>query len=406
MNSKKANKGSFQKTGVIPMLLTIFMIAQTFAILSWTPGPVHAASNLVPNSGFESPDLSGDGWQWKNFQSTLAISDKESNSGKYSLEVKRKAPNGRIEFQYVNLKPDTEYLFSVWVKRSTGSFDGKILMFQDGNKIEGASYPTIATTKSIGTEWTRVSGTFKMPASPAYDKAWVGFQFMTTSSKPDDSSVYYVDDFIIQEVTAADSGGKEAPAAPSTKETTPSLELSREADIAARLGLLVGDGGGVTKQYLALSPTRIQAAVMFLRLQGLENDAKAYKGNNNFQDAKAAAWAEPILAYIKAHPELGMEGVGDNRFDPNTLITAQAYYKILLEALGYKMGTDFQWADTIDFAVSKGLRKPSATSSFTLNDLAGATVDALQIEIKGKDNTLLELLVQKKVIDEKLAGSI
>ncbi|HYF74949.1 MAG TPA: hypothetical protein VD757_00060, partial [Candidatus Nitrosocosmicus sp.] len=127
--------------------------------------------------------------------------------------------------------------------------------------------------------------------------------------------------------------------------------LSADAQICADLGMLKGETGTVDAAYTATAPTRIQAAVMFLRLKGLEEEAKAFTGTANFADADKAAWAKPIMAYLKANPQLGWQGDGTN-FDPTGVTTAQAYYKVMLEALGYKQTTpevvgDFAYADVM-----------------------------------------------------------
>src|SRR5690554_3006448 len=44
-----------------------------------------------------------------------------------------------------------------------------------------------------------------------------------------------------------------------------------DVEIAGELGLLIGDGNGLTDEYLAKPTTRLQAAIMFLRLKGLED---------------------------------------------------------------------------------------------------------------------------------------
>jgi len=190
--------------------------------------------------------------------------------------------------------------------------------------------------------------------------------------------------------------------APAPKPAEPAKKEMTSVELVTKIGMLVGEGNGVTPEYLAKSPTRIQAAVMYLRLKGLESEATNFKGTDNFSDAKDASWAAPILAYVKAHPEHGMTGVGDNKFDPNANITAQAYYKIMLEALGYKYDVDFKWDNTIQFAASLGLNKAANASNFTLANLADATAEALQTNVKGTNKTLLQTLVDAKVIDAAL----
>ncbi|MDF2662971.1 MAG: hypothetical protein K0Q94_5762 [Paenibacillus sp.] len=162
-------------------------------------------SYLVFNPGFESPRLSGTApsgatGAWTANQATLSITSEQAHSGQYSLKVTRNDPKGRPQFQSVGLKPNAEYAFSVWVKRSSGTHSGKIFIYQIGKQINGVSYPTVARNSSVGTDWTEVYGTFRMPSAPAYDKAMVAFQFESTGTDPDDQSVYFIDDFDVWEL--------------------------------------------------------------------------------------------------------------------------------------------------------------------------------------------------------------
>ena len=173
--------------------------------------------------------------------------------------------------------------------------------------------------------------------------------------------------------------------------------------ICTSLGILVGEGQGVTAEYLAKSSSRLQAAIMFLRLKGLETEAKTYKGTTNFADASQVGWTEgrAIMSYLRNHPELGWIGDGIN-FSPLGAITSQAYYKVMLEALGYKSGVDFTYSKTIEFAKSLGLSKVAEASPFKNIDIATATVEA--IKTTGKDGkTLAAALVDAGIIKKATA---
>jgi len=184
--------------------------------------------------------------------------------------------------------------------------------------------------------------------------------------------------------------------------------LGEDAQICADLGMLKGETGTVDAAYVATAPTRLQAAVMFLRLKGLEAEALAFTGEENFADGNIA-WAEGanLLAYLKANPQLGWIGDGVS-FNPTGVMTAQAYYKVLLEALGYKQTTaevagDFAWEEVLTFAASVGLSKVADVENFTVNDLAVATVEALKVDVKGTEKTLAATLVEAGVVDEAKA---
>ncbi|QGQ94425.1 hypothetical protein EHS13_05650 [Paenibacillus psychroresistens] len=182
--------------------------------------------------------------------------------------------------------------------------------------------------------------------------------------------------------------------------------VTSETQVVADLGILIGDGNGLTDEYLNKETTRIQAAIMFLRLKGLEADAAAFKGTANFSDAKLV-WAEGqnILAYLKANPQLGWQGSGNGAFDPLSGITAQQYYKVMLEALGYMQGMDFEYADVITVAADKGLSKAANVSMFMNIHVATATIEALKATMHEGGKTLAATLSDAKVIDaSKLAA--
>jgi len=176
-----------------------------------------------------------------------------------------------------------------------------------------------------------------------------------------------------------------------------------EAEICAGLGILKGDGAGVTDTYLAKGTERLQAATLYLRLLGLEDEALAFDGEENFEDADLVyAGGQRILAYLKANPDLGWSGVNLSKtmFDPTGEASAQMIYKVLLEALGYKQDVDFEWADTISFAADKGLSKIADVDELTNNDLAIALVEGLKATMKDGSKTLLDKLIEDGIIDE------
>lgn len=176
-------------------------------------------------------------------------------------------------------------------------------------------------------------------------------------------------------------------------------DIGYEGRICRDLGILKGDTGIVDSKYLETQPSRLQAAIMFLRLKGLEQNALSYTGGSNFNDSDIVAWEEGrnVLSYLKDHPELGWVGDGVN-FLPYNLIDSKAYYKVLLESLGYKQiidgDGDFEWASVLEFAAEKGLTEVAGTKNFTVGSLAIATVEALKSNMKNSSKKLIEYLVE------------
>ena len=181
-------------------------------------------------------------------------------------------------------------------------------------------------------------------------------------------------------------------------------DISADAKACATLGMLLGGNDGVTYAYTQEEPARIQAAIMLIRLKGLEADAKKATGDN-FSDV-TAGWMKPYTAYLKANPDLGFSGVGNNKFDPNSKIDAKQYYSVLLTALGYK--GDYTWDTVLTKAAEVGLKKLDGVSKVKVADIAAATVEALKTKVKGSDKTLAADLVAKGVFtsDKAVAAGV
>ncbi len=189
--------------------------------------------------------------------------------------------------------------------------------------------------------------------------------------------------------------------------TVPAFAAASDAEICEALDILRGDGAGVTDTYLAKGTERYQAAILYLRLIGKEDEAIAFTGEENFDDADLIyAGGQRILAYLKANPDLGWTGVGGNKFEPTNPASAQMIYKVLLEALGYKQDVDFTWAETLDFAAEKGLSAIADVAELTNADMAVAIVEALGATVKDSDATLAEKLVADGIIDEEAAAEL
>lgn len=179
--------------------------------------------------------------------------------------------------------------------------------------------------------------------------------------------------------------------------------IGKEAQACKELGILIGaDADGVTSEYLSTTPTRIQAFIIVLRLKGLYAEATEYEGEDNFIDASASGWAKNYMAYAKDNPGLGWQGNPDGTFAPTQNINGQAFYKVMLETLGYKQNIDFTYADTLKFAQSIGLVKKAddiaKLKTFTVNDVAMGIYSALNTKPKNSDKKLITIMVEDDII--------
>lgn len=185
--------------------------------------------------------------------------------------------------------------------------------------------------------------------------------------------------------------------------------VSAEAQALAAVGMLEGDGNGVTVEYTQKQMDRFTAAISILKLKGLYEEALAFNGDANFADINEVKWeaGKNVLAYIKANPQLGFAGdPTTGKFNPYAKIDEQSYIKVLLETLGYKQTTaevagDFAWEETIEFAATVGLNATKA-NPFTIDALSKLTVSAFKSEMKdGK--LLIEALIEAGRVDREVA---
>jgi len=190
-------------------------------------------------------------------------------------------------------------------------------------------------------------------------------------------------------------------------DTTATTAAPTGAQIVTDLGILKGGADGVDAQYLATPTQRIQAAIIFLRLLGLEDEARAFDGTDNFSDASTVAdipGATNILAYLKANPDLGWVGDGV-KFNPTEEVSAQQLYKVFLTVLGYAQGTDFDYDETLYFAKFVGMSDIATSIQVTNADFATALVEVLGASFKGGGpaDTLISKLVNDGLITEDAA---
>ncbi|ANS75617.1 hypothetical protein AWM70_14275 [Paenibacillus yonginensis] len=199
-------------------------------------------------------------------------------------------------------------------------------------------------------------------------------------------------------LSAAAADSTTAAAAGAANVQPAGAHLITDGQTAAQFKLLLGDGQGVNADYLAKDTTRIQAAIISLRLQGKLAQAEAFKGGANFADAKVVnADNRRILAFLHANPQYGWIGKTGNRFDPLAKLSSQQFYKVLLETLGFKAGNDFNYTDTEAFAAGQGLNQIAGVPALTNSHLATALVEALSANTRS-GQTLFEALQQNGVI--------
>ena len=171
----------------------------------------------------------------------------------------------------------------------------------------------------------------------------------------------------------------------------------------AIVGLLKGDSeDGVTEEYLAKSSTRMQMAILYARWLDFEAEAYGYEeweDDENFLDAESGTSLNEanMLAYYFANPDEGFIGTGDGMFSPQDIATNKQLLKVLLTAMGYPYGDDYDWDDILDFAAELGIEMGASEVNLTNNGIASALVQALEAKT-ADDETFAQYLISLDVV--------
>lgn len=175
-------------------------------------------------------------------------------------------------------------------------------------------------------------------------------------------------------------------------------EALRAADTLAALRL-VEDG----PDYALDKPaTRVQAAVLLVRLAGAEQAAAKDQWISGFVDVPA--WANTAVTYA-AH-QGWVSGTSLTQFSPNSAVTANAWCAMLLRMLGYsdKAG-DFTVSDAAAFAQRIGLVSRGYDGAMTRGELFETMRDALTFSYKD-GGTVIGRLVERGVSTRATANAL
>ena len=183
--------------------------------------------------------------------------------------------------------------------------------------------------------------------------------------------------------------------------TASASDFDAVAEDLSAIGMFRGTANGFE---LDRAPTRSEAAIMLVRLYGAEDTAKtAYDaGEISHPFTDVSDFTSPYVAWLYTNGITN--GTSADTFGSANKCSAQNYVVFLLRALGYKDGTDFQYADALTFAQEKGFYEPVMfPGDFLRDDLAALTYQALAADTADGKTYLLDSLVQSGAIDAKAA---
>ena len=183
--------------------------------------------------------------------------------------------------------------------------------------------------------------------------------------------------------------------------TASASDFDAVAEDLSAIGMFRGTANGFE---LDRAPTRSEAAIMLVRLYGAEEAAKtAYEaGEISHPFTDVSEFTSPYVAWLYTNSITN--GFTETTYASQRACTAQNYVAFLLRALGYKDGTDFQYADALTFAQEKGFYDSLAFSgTFLRDDLAALTYQGLAADMADGKTYLLDSLIKSKAIDKTAA---
>lgn len=187
--------------------------------------------------------------------------------------------------------------------------------------------------------------------------------------------------------------------------TTHGMEAKHtdKAEVLRELGLFQGTNTGFQ---LERKPTRVEGAVMLVRLLGLEETALSSQYDHPFQDVPS--WADAYIGYMYEHNLT--KGKSAFLFGSDDDNTAAQYMTFVLRALGYDDSAgDFHWETSIEKAIEVSLINAEVGQSlnahvFLRDDVVNVSYQALSTPLKGEGKTLWGKLAEDGAIASELVA--
>lgn len=162
-------------------------------------------------------------------------------------------------------------------------------------------------------------------------------------------------------------------------------------------GSFTGYGQGFD---LEVTPTRLQALIMFIRVLGEEEQALAWSGTTPFTDIAKGSDAEKYVGY--AYSKGYTNGYSATQFKPAGAVNAYQYTEFVLRAMGYSSAANTNLADTLTRAQNAGVLTAGEvsmlqTDKFLRAELVYISYYALDAFLPDGSRTLGDLLCEKGV---------
>jgi hypothetical protein len=180
------------------------------------------------------------------------------------------------------------------------------------------------------------------------------------------------------------------------------VKNQEKAEALKELHLFNGTNAGFE---LERAPTRVEGAVMLVRLLGKEEEALQMNYTHPFNDVPS--WANAYIGFMY-ESEL-TKGKSENEFGSTDHITSSQYITFVLRALGYNDSIgDFQWNTSVEKAVEIGLVSNEYSlelknKKFLRDDVVGVSYSSLTVSQKNSQEALVDKLISEKAIEYSMA---
>jgi hypothetical protein len=186
------------------------------------------------------------------------------------------------------------------------------------------------------------------------------------------------------------------------------VTLSDQASTLNKLTLIQGNGVDFN---LNGTLKRSEAVTFIVRILGKENLVKSnidQYSKTSFSDVKSSDWFAAYVGYCATQNIVS--GFPDGKYHPDDLISEKAFIKLVLSAMGYVYGDDFDWGTIYPFALSKGLvtdqkydLQTTDNMKYVRSDVVSVLYNALTKPSKITNKTIIDTLVSENMIDRKTA---
>lgn len=138
--------------------------------------------------------------------------------------------------------------------------------------------------------------------------------------------------------------------------STLAIDIDSVTEMATALDKLTILKGNGTDYNLSGQLKRSEAAAFLVRLLGVENKVIEDKDRyikTNYSDVDPSKWYSYYIGYVSSAGLVN--GYKDGTFKPDIYVSEKEFTKMILGALNYKQGIDYEWDDIYQFAHSIGL---------------------------------------------------